>query len=170
METSSPFGHVVVARPLRSGDYRRQCNKSSKPAGIRTFSRFEDIAMIGRVVWVLTRRQATPRGLERLPVDRLPGLQHGREEPYPILDPRQSAGLRAVPASERKTANGKRDRSDIGNRGKQTWVVTSRWPPRPAARCPADPASGTPIPGRDAWQSVSAIPSRHRPPALDAAA
>ncbi len=57
--------------------------------------------------------------------------------------------------------NGKRDRSDIGNRGKQTWAVTSRWPPRPAARCPADPASGTPIPGRDAWQSVSAIPSRH---------
>ena len=61
----------------------------------------------------------------------------------------------------RTCRNGKRDGSDIGNRGKQTWAVTSRWPPRPAARCPADPASGTPIPGRDAWQSVSAIPSRH---------
>ena len=59
------------------------------------------------------------------------------------------------------TEERKRDRSDIGNRGKQRWAVTSRWPPRPAARCPADPASGTPIPGPDAWQSVSAIPSRH---------
>ena len=70
----------------------------------------------------------------------------------------------------RTCRNGKRDGSDIGNRGKQTWAVTSRWPPRPAARCPADPASGTPIPGRDAWQSVSAIPSRHTAAPLDAAA
>ena len=69
--------------------------------------------------------------------------------------PRQLSFAAALAAGKRK-----RDRSDIGNRGKQTWAVTSRWPPRPAAQCAADPASGTPIPGRDAWQSVSAIPSR----------